>query len=368
MKTFIIKEINNQPINRFIYNGKTLIIQYILLDSLENRIYMKTVVKTLTAYALISMLFLIFLPVTLPAGEIKFAVLSDIHYAATEQDNGLKMVASGKKILPDLLKEIDKRSDINFVVFTGDLVVNPYNADLKELKTVLDSNLSKPYYILPGNHDRSMNRHKDAEDVFTLTEFVQTFKGHPYENTGKSYWSDDFNGFHLIGLDTTQYDTWGGAVSQKQVNWLKKDLKKNKKKFTIIFAHHQMLEFYPELKLFRELFIENSEEMLNILSQNPQVKFIVAGHTHFPAAIFRNGVHHLSVPSIVTYPCEYAIMDIDSDEVKFETVQVGDEKFLRKAADGAIKKIDWKKQFNTPSQLLDIFDGINSYSFKPRSD
>ncbi|MFX5757107.1 metallophosphoesterase, partial [Acinetobacter baumannii] len=54
-------------------------------------------------------------------------------------------------------------------------------------------------------------------------------------NSPKAYWSNDPKpGVHLIGLDTSQSDLTVGAISDAQLDWLKRDLDGNKGKFTIV--------------------------------------------------------------------------------------------------------------------------------------
>lgn len=303
-------------------------------------------------------------PALLHAKGVKFAVLSDMHYASAGEDKAMKLLASGKKITPNVLKEISDNKDIDFVVFTGDILVDPYKKDLKELKALLDTHLKKPYYVMVGNHDLPMDKNKAdiGKTIYSNKDFFDTF------HMKKGYWSADAGGLHLIALDSSRTDTWGGGISKEQVAWLKKDLARNKSKPTVIFAHHAFLEFYPEVDLRKEFYFENSAEILKILFDNPQVKFTVTGHYHFPAAIFRDGVHHFSAPSIITYPCKYAIITADDDNIAFDTVQVGDKAFVKKAMEGLTKQKDWRERFATDAQMINLFRGINSYSFEPRVD
>lgn len=312
--------------------------------------------------SLAACLIVLLCPVLLQAKEVKFAVLSDMHYASVGEDKAMKLLASGKEITPKVLKEISDNKDIDFVVLTGDLLVDPYKKDLGELKELLDKDLKKPYYIIIGNHDLPMDKNKEdiGKNIYSNKNFFDTF------HLKKGYWSTNVDGLHLIGLDSSRTDTWGGSISKEQVAWLKKDLAKNKSKPTVIFAHHAFLEFYPEMDLRKEFYFENYAEVLKILLDNPQVKFTVTGHYHFPAEIFRDGVHHFSAPSIITYPCKYAIFTVDDDNIDLKTVQVGDKAFVQKALAGLTKQKDWRDRFTTDAQMTNLFRGISSYSFEPR--
>jgi len=307
---------------------------------------------------LVRILIIVFLAAFLPVGalcgdKVSFAVLSDIHYAIDGKDSGRKMLASGKAHLPSLLREISERNDIDFVVFTGDLFIDPYYPEMKELTGVLQSSLTKPYFVVPGNHDRPTDKQiKDGKKVFSLGEFVAAFKGHPYKNNDHAYWSADFKGYHLVCLDSTRADSWGGRITKEEMDWLKKDLQKNRGKYTIFFLHHPVVEFYPEVGFEREYFVENDKEITDLLRKNPQVKFVVAGHYHMPAALFRDGVHHILAPSIITYPCKYAIITVSDDEVTYRTFRIEDDQMIERAMNGLSEERSMRDKFDTDMQFI----------------
>jgi len=315
------------------------------------------------------LLLLVTIILTIPsvslAKQIKFAVLSDVHYAVDGKDKKYKMLKSVKRIAPKLLEEISERDDIDFVIFTGDLFVDPYYPELGEFKKVLASNLTKPWFVIPGNHDRAMDKHR-GKGVFTLEEFVTAFRGHPYRSDDRSWWSLDFEGYHLIGLDSTMYNSWGGDISPEQIKWLKKDLRKNRKKFTIIFLHHPVVRFQPGLGIDEKHYLGHPSELEDILLKNRQVKFVVAGHVHLPSATIKDGVHHFTAPSIITYACKYAVFTVDDDEVTLETIRIDDPKLVKKAKREIVKQKNWRENFASDEDMTTLFEGFNLYSFVPR--
>lgn len=301
------------------------------------------------------------------ARPIKFAVLSDIHYAVDGKDAKMKMLATGKKILPGILQELNDRSDVDFVVFAGDLFVDPYYPELSELSDVLKENLKKPFFVVPGNHDRSTRKFKESgADVFSLENFVKAFEGHPYTKEKKAFWSFDFNGYHLIGLDSTMWETWGGSIPPDQLRWLRKDLRRNRDKFTVIFMHHPIIEFFSEYGLAKEFFAQNSSELQELVSQNPNVKFVISAHYHVPAVALKQGVHYISTPTIVTYPCKYTIVTADEGNVSIENVAVADKAYIERAKKEMVQEESWRKKFSSDRELVNLYKGFNTYSFEPR--
>lgn len=301
------------------------------------------------------------------AKPITFAVLSDIHYAVDGKDKNMKMLASGKEMLPGLLDKIAADPAIEFVVLTGDILVDPYAADLKELSALLSSHLKKPYFVVPGNHERIDRTSDDKQEgTFPFADFVKTFQGHGFSSF-KSFWSADFAGYHLVGLDTTLEDTWGGKVPDEELKWLKRDLAANGDKFTIVFAHHPIVEFHHNLKLEPEYHIENIKEVEKLLFKYRQVKFVVTGHTHFAAAEYNGGIHYLSAPSLIVYPFRYTLITADTDHVSYRTIPVDQaEELKQKAIPGMLKYKWWRDKFRNDAEMIDLFRGIDGYSFEPR--
>lgn len=340
-------------------------IDFHIISGYEKIMNYRQTIKRAVLVTIIGLSFVL-LATQLFAAEIKFAVLSDVHYASNGQDKAMKLLASGKSNLPKILEGINKDKSIDFVVFTGDMLVDPYPVELKEFKDLLAKTLTKAYFVIPGNHDLPMDKQvgEIGKTIYARNDYFSAYRSHPYgKNKKQAYWSADMSGIHLIGLDSSRTDTWGGGISKEQMAWLKKDLKKSKGKATIIFAHHAPLEFYPEMDLRKEFYFDNSKEFLELLHNNPQAISTVTGHYHFPAVIFRDGVHHFSVPSIITYPCKYAVFSIDDSEVDFETVAAGDQQFVQKAKSGLPEQKDWRERFTSDHQMINLFRGLDSYSF-----
>jgi 3',5'-cyclic AMP phosphodiesterase CpdA len=69
--------------------------------------------------------------------KAKFAVITDTHMALYGED-GMKMGASSTKIVENTVKALNKMDDLDFVVVTGDLLLDgePWNLDL--MKAYLD--------------------------------------------------------------------------------------------------------------------------------------------------------------------------------------------------------------------------------------
>ncbi len=171
-------------------------------------------------------------------------------------------------------------------------------AGFNEMLAEIDENI--PIYNVIGNHEL---KYLDNEG-----NFYNDYKGY-IENVHKPsvapnsrspyYWySWDFNGYHFISLNTTAHhrtELFSGGVpkhlfggfytlSQKQVEWLRRDLK-NTSAPTIVFCHIPL----DDHGLVGYDTITNQKEVRSILSESGDVTTVMQAHSHHPGAPNWNG-------------------------------------------------------------------------------
>lgn len=76
--------------------------------------------------------------------NIKFVQVSDAHLSANSEYS--------QKVLKSAIADINTLQDVSFVVFTGDNINNPSEANLKLFLKIVKK-LKVPYYIAIGDHD-----------------------------------------------------------------------------------------------------------------------------------------------------------------------------------------------------------------------
>jgi Icc protein len=107
-----------------------------------------------------------------------------------------------------------------FTIVKGDVTHGTGRYEFPFAKRLLDG-LSRPYYVLQGNHD-------------DLAPLMQTF------GLKKPWYSFDHEGFHFVLLDT-EVIALGSAVDfEAQLNWLVDDLRANRTKRAFVFVHRPM--------------------------------------------------------------------------------------------------------------------------------
>lgn len=222
------------------------------------------------------------------AQDYNYAWITDLHIGAPNADNDLRSV----------INDINKRTDLKFVVATGDITEKGRNSELEQAKEILDG-LKTTYYIIPGNHDT-----KWSESGCTKLK----------ELWGDDKFSFDFKSTRHIGINSgIPWRGGGGHVSVEDLDWLKNILKETPPDREIIFYIHHPLDGD----------VDNWFEVTNLLSSY-NIKTIFVGHGHsnrlmnfagIPAAMGRSTLSRPKFPG-------YTMVEIGKDSIKLFEVKV----------------------------------------------
>lgn len=268
-----------------------------------------------------------------PAGaqdRLCFLNLSDLHASSSQAKQGSGLSRSIGLELRSLVSEFNRLDDLDFVVLTGDLVVDPSPPNLEEVRDILNT-LRVPYYVIPGNHDLPDPARSGKPDL--PSSFARVFEGRgPF--SGQTYWSEDpKEGWHLVGLDSTVPGTWEGEISPAQLRWLKEDLERNAGKATILLSHHGLIAHHAwdEEGAWRGYEVRNAEQVRTLLEHYPSVCIVVSGHHHFCSYRERNGIAYVSCPALASWPCRYSRFEILGGRLNFSTHPIPSRDLVEKA-------------------------------------
>ncbi len=251
--------------------------------------------------------------------KVAFAVLSDPHLALNEPENTWKMFHYNQDILSWAIDEINERQDIDFVLVPGDLTKDSEPHNHRAVRAMLDK-LNVPYYVIPGNHD--VKKDWMPQGNFGVVDFARYYEGHGYDGSDRSWYSvDPVPGLHLIGLDSASHpkfsNSWGGAVTNEQIEWLEKDLKANLGKEVIVMVHHALVKH--EGKDDPRNYVENADEVKRILHKYG-VKATITGHLHVTDIAEENDLYDISSPALSSFPLAYRVMEINGGELSVNTI------------------------------------------------
>lgn len=146
----------------------------------------------------------------------------------------------------------------SFGITLGDIVYD--NLALYESYNQVMAQVGLPFYNTPGNHDMNY----DAKDDHYSLETYKSVYGPPY-------YSYDYGSVHFVSMDSIGYlgkIQYTGKFGDKQLEWLKNDLKYVPMNKLIVFAMHIPLNGISDRKKLFEI-VQERQHLLTI-----------AGHTH----------------------------------------------------------------------------------------
>lgn len=195
----------------------------------------------------------VFLPIHLLAQPFKFAHISDTHIGSS---------ATAAEDLERTVRDINAQPDIAFVIHSGDVTEFGSDLELREAKSIL-SQLNKPLYIVPGNHDTKWSESgcNSFKAIFGAERFVF-----------------DFAGYRFLGCSSGPNMRMApGLVPREDLVWMDSIMSATPANQPIIFVNHYPLDEG----------LANWYQVLDILKKrNTQVALCGHGHRnkHIDAA------------------------------------------------------------------------------------
>lgn len=243
------------------------------------------------------------------ASDLKFAQVSDVHFSTGNVNTTFKLTAESPKLLDDAISQINDIPDINFVMFTGDLIDKSYE---KELNAVLPhvEKLKYPWYFVFGNHDPCVGGYLTKKLYFEILS-----EHNPNFNFKKPYYSFvPQKGYKVIGLDSIidTRITSNGEIYAEQVKWLENELENSKKDVVLIFMHVPIIEPFPSEG--HELL--NGGEIQALIEKYKNPIAVFQGHYHANKITQHDNVLYVSSPALVSYPNAFRVVNIKNEKRK----------------------------------------------------
>lgn len=237
------------------------------------------------------------------AKPVKFAVVSDSHISLPKTDMNGKYTGTTESIsyLQTAVEDINN-SDADFVVFSGDAVNSTDKTSIVMFAKII-KNLKKPYYVLLGNHDVAQVIGVDKKEFYHL---INMFSGNRIRKLPSIKRSS--NNLVFLFMDGVNEFIPGtkGYFKEHELFWLDKQLKRFKNKKVVIIQHFPILPPYD--KPSEETY--NKDEYLKILEEHDNVISLISGHYHTDFEQDKDGIKHISVPSL-RKSGEYDIIEIE---------------------------------------------------------
>lgn len=234
---------------------------------------------------------------------LRFAQISDAHYTTFQDDTSYKVLKSSPCLLDDAIAQVNQIPNIDFTIFTGDLINEPLEKEL--LSFISHANLlCSAWYPVFGNHDIT------TSGTLNKQRYLDIVCGHNRTFCYKTpYYSFvPKKGYKAIVLDTIidEKRSSNGRISDEQLQWLKDELSASKGDVVIIFTHVPVVEPFPS-ENHRLL---NSYELKLLLKKFENPIIVCSGHYHATKVEQEDNVLFIESPSLVTYPCAFRVVNI----------------------------------------------------------
>jgi len=244
--------------------------------------------------------------------SIKFVQISDVHLHENSKNVRSRMYAYSQELFADAVKQINNIEDVDFVVFTGDMIGYPNESFIEKFIALADT-INAPWFWTTGNHDV-------GGWGLSKSTFVELIDKNTQLKKKKPYYSFIIKDFVFLFMDGAiiKAGTANGFFPEEQLLWLEKQLKTNKDSYVIIFQH------FPVVEPFRSKShcVLNADQYLEILDKYNNVAGIFSGHYHAAKVKIRNNIAHISSPALVEYPNAFRIINVDRvDEYVFISLE-----------------------------------------------
>ena len=226
---------------------------------------------------------------TVYAKDIKFAQITDMYYRGNSD------------VMDKIIRDINKTPDIDFVVFTGNNIGKPSEANLKRF--LIDAKrLNKPYYVVLGNKDVSKSHNLDKKTYMSMVKRYNKF--HP-KTTNYTFKKGDIV-FVVVDGSKELIPSMNGFYNKDTIEWVDKQLVKFSKNKVVILQHFPLVN-KPNNEYY---YTYNILEYMQMLSKHNNVIAVVTGHYNKNDEIMYNGVYHITSPR--SAEGTYKIIDIDT--------------------------------------------------------
>lgn len=229
---------------------------------------------------------------TCEAKDLRFVQISDVRYSA----------GNDNQTFANVIQDVNKQKNVEFVVFTGDNLNKPSVDDLdgfiKEAKK-----LNCPYYVVIGDKDVNKLKHlSKIEYAKYLKKHIRKYKP---ETPSYTFIKNDIVFIVVDGAKDVIPGT-NGYFKEDVLTWLDSELTKNKDKNVIILQHFPIIP--PAEK--ESYYTFKPEEYMKVLIKHNNVKAVISGHFGVNNEQSVRGVSHISTSGIP----DYRIIDImDAD-------------------------------------------------------
>lgn len=234
--------------------------------------------------------FLLFLfivsTISVSAKDMRFVQVDSVMFSTYDMASATR--------LENLVTDINKQKNVDFVVFSGNNISRPSKENLLGFIKITKK-LNVPYYFILGNKDVNKQKHFGKNEYITLlSRKVRTHKKIQSPN-----YVFEKNKYVFIVADGSKdvIPTSSGYFRENVLTWLDEQLKLNSNKKVIILQHFPVVP--PAEKEAR--YTHKVEKYQEVLSKHNNVKAIISGNFGVNKEEMIDGVLHISTADAPMY-------------------------------------------------------------------
>lgn len=251
------------------------------------------------------------------ARPVRFGIFTDSHYADRDH-HGSRYYRESLKKLSECV-ELMNDQKVDFLIELGDFKDQGNPPEKDETLRFLDL-IEKEFSLFRGRRFHVLGNHD--HDSISKGEFLERIINTGFAKAA-AYYSFNINSVHFIVLDANyssdgipynrgRFDWTDAYVPERQLSWLRKDLKTNKLP-TVVFLHHR-LDASGDNSIYGP---RNADEVRKILEDSGKVLIVFQGHEHAGALNRINGITYYTLKGMVEGSGpennSYAIAEIGRD-------------------------------------------------------
>jgi len=230
---------------------------------------------------------------------VRFGILTDSHFA--EKDSlGSRYYRESLKKLSECVDLMNEQK-VDFLIELGDFKDQGNPPDESETLRFLDL-IEKEYSRFTGSRFHVLGNHD--HDSISKGEFLERIINTGFTKAA-AYYSFNVSSVHFIVLDSNyssggipynrgKFDWTDAYVPEKQLSWLRKDLKSNIMP-AVVFLHHR-LDASGEKSIYGP---GNAAEIRKIIEDSGKVMIVFQGHEHEGALSRINKITYYTLKGMV---------------------------------------------------------------------
>src|SRR5450432_105340 len=297
------------------------------------------------------------------SGQLKIAVVSDIHYMAAALlknnaasgaafqsylDQDPKLIEFSDPIFRQCIAQvIADKPDI--LLIPGDLTKDGEKVSHQDLLKLLRQfdNAHIKVFVVPGNHD--VNNPESAQydgdnatpaPSISAKDFAAYYAGYGYAGAisrdphSLSYVNQIFPGLWIMGLDACEYENnkniaiVGGRIKPETKQWALNWIAEAKKRHVILFGmmHHGILEHYTGQNQLDPGYVIDDYETVAHEFTMAGLSIMFTGHYHANDIVSRTDgdkiLYDIETGSMVTAPIPYRIITLTGTSMDITTTYI----------------------------------------------